>query len=815
MNKIVILKNANALVLGALLVALCTGQEAVAQSFTGTYNWSTNGNTNSFAYNGTPIANLTVGNFTKNGVTSSSSSGDFRASNWALDTQPAGGLTGSVDLAKYFEFSLTADAGYVIDMSSVTFGLGRSSSGPRTFQWRSSVDSYSSIISTYSTLPAGVTNSGGVLTIGDISSGYPTGIVLDLSGASFQNLTSLTLRFYGYNAELTSGTGGFEGDLSFAGAMENTNPVGAVYWAPAVGGGGTGTWSTVDTNWATAAGVQGSATQGTGTLIFGDAAGTATVSGTVTVSNGITFQTTGYTVTGGTAVELAGGSTAVNAITTDTGVTATLASPLTGSNGLTKSGSGTLVLSAANALSGQISLLSGTLDLAAPGALTNASSFTIAGAMVLSGVAGDRLNDNATVNISAGGSFDLAGLSETIGALQLTAGTVQTGVGTLTLGGNVTINSGATATVTGNIDLGGATRTITFANGGSTTDADFDNAVISNGGLVLVGGADAARLDLASASTFAGGTTLSSGTLVFAGSSTGSPGAVTSGPVGTGTLTINGGLVSALGAARTIHNALSIGGNFGTGSLSTLLVLAGDANFGGAVRTVTVNNNPLELAGALGNGGMTKVGTGTMTFSGTTANTFSGVTTVSAGTLRLNKTADVTAIAGDLTVNSGAFLLLSSSGNVSDAAEITLSGGTITRGAGVSEVFGALTLGAAGGTLDFGTGAIGTLSFGSYTPSALLTVNNFLPGNKLQFTSSLTEEQLNNPSLFSFSNGFSTGTEGSYFTITAIPEPSTYFAVAGLLVLMAWPSRKRIVRDAKKILGMTPPMRDRLARRAS
>jgi hypothetical protein len=32
---------------------------------------------------------------------------------------------------------------------------------------------------------------------------------------------------------------------------------------------------------------------------------------------------------------------------------------------------------------------------------------------------------------------------------------------------------------------------------------------------------------------------------------------------------------------------------------------------------------------------------------------------------------------------------------------------------------------------------------------------------------------------------------------------------------MLWPSRKRIVRDAKKILGITPPMRDRLARRAS
>jgi hypothetical protein len=53
------------------------------------------------------------------------------------------------------------------------------------------------------------------------------------------------------------------------------------------------------------------------------------------------------------------------------------------------------------------------------------------------------------------------------------------------------------------------------------------------------------------------------------------------------------------------------------------------------------------------------------------------------------------------------------------------------------------------------------------------------------------------------------------FTITATPQPSTYLGAAGLLGLMLWPSRKRLVRDAKEILGFTPPMRDRLARRAS
>jgi len=32
-----------------------------------------------------------------------------------------------------------------------------------------------------------------------------------------------------------------------------------------------------------------------------------------------------------------------------------------------------------------------------------------------------------------------------------------------------------------------------------------------------------------------------------------------------------------------------------------------------------------------------------------------------------------------------------------------------------------------------------------------------------------------------------------------------------LLSLMLWPSRKRLLKDAKKILGLRAPMRDRLA----
>ena len=222
-----------------------------------------------------------------------------------------------------------------------------------------------------------------------------------------------------------------------------------------------------------------------------------------------------------------------------------------------------------------------------------------------------------------------------------------------------------------------------------------------------------------------------------------------------------------------------------------------------------------------GAGTLNKAGAGTVTLSGASANTFTGTTTVSAGTLQLNKTAGITALSSTNIIvskvdnNNRATLLLSANNQVADTTAVTLSGGTIRRGGDVSEVFGNLNLTEAS-FLDYGaSNNAGTLTFGTYTSSALLTVQNFLPGNKLQFATGFdanllpTGGNLGNAN-FSFSNGFTTGTEGGYFTITAIPEPSTYLAAAGLLSLMLWPSRKRIMRDAKKILGFTPPMRDRL-----
>ena len=178
-----------------------------------------------------------------------------------------------------------------------------------------------------------------------------------------------------------------------------------------------------------------------------------------------------------------------------------------------------------------------------------------------------------------------------------------------------------------------------------------------------------------------------------------------------------------------------------------------------------------------------------MTLSG--ANTYTGALAVSGGVLGLASTVGgAAANAASVSVASNATLILSQSSQVNNSAVVTLSGGTIQRGSGVSEVFGNLNISSAS-FLDFGNGATGALSFGLYTGSALLTVNNFFEGNVLTFGNDLSGS-IGNTNSFQFDNAFtSSWNQGtSTFTITAIPEPSTYFAAVGMLGLLLLSTRR-------------------------
>ena len=211
-------------------------------------------------------------------------------------------------------------------------------------------------------------------------------------------------------------------------------------------------------------------------------AGTVTVNGTVTADS-LSFSTTGYTInatiTGSPMLTLSGADTIE---VTNSGDTATISASLGGSGGFTKTGAGTLTFVGnltANSYSGTATVADGTLNLDKPSRATRSREILLSatapvrppGAIVTQG-ADNQIADTATVTIHQDGFWNLASgnHSETIGGLVVTyESSVATGSGKLTLMGDVTTSilevpgDYPGATISGLLDLGGATRTFTRA----------------------------------------------------------------------------------------------------------------------------------------------------------------------------------------------------------------------------------------------------------------------------------------------------------------------------------------------------------------
>jgi autotransporter-associated beta strand protein len=259
-----------------------------------------------------------------------------------------------------------------------------------------------------------------------------------------------------------------------------------------------------------------------------------------------------------------------------------------------------------------------------------------------------------------------------------------------------------------------------------------------------------------------------------------------------GVVSGNGALVKS--GAHTLF--LTAANSYSGGTLVKAGAIRGDAT---SLRGIITNNasvifdqatNGVYAGSMSGAGALFKTGAGTLTLSG--ANALGGGLNVQSGVLELAAKAGASAgSVSSVAVSQGATLLISKSNQVNDKASVTLSGGTILRVGGASETFGDLYLTQAS-FLDFGDGAPGTLGFGAYTPSALLAVSGFLPGNVLSFRSDLSAT-IGNSSFFKFDNGFvSLWESGSgVFTITAIPEPATCVAAAGLASLLLWPATRK------------------------
>jgi autotransporter-associated beta strand protein len=331
---------------------------------------------------------------------------------------------------------------------------------------------------------------------------------------------------------------------------------------------------------------------------------------------------------------------------------------------LTKTGTGTLVLSGTNTYTGATNINAGILsaanDLAlgtAPGNTTvaNNGSLELQGNVTIAFEALGLTGDGATVgaDTSGGALRNLSGNNIVTGAVTLAAATtVQSDAGTLNINGGIT-----------------GAFPLTVEGAGNTTI----NGVIGTAAGTLIKN-DAGTLTLTNANTYTGATTINAGTV-----------SVTN-ALGLGT--VAGGVSVVSGATLNI-NGVAIGAEAlslnGTGvAAAGALTGTGTATYGGAVTLATSSSIGAAtttdiltvtgiIADAAGTNSLTKVGTGTVILTG--VNDYDGATIIAGGKLTLTTTG---------TIKDTSAVNLTASGTVFDISAITAAGETVGSLAGVS-----------------------------------------------------------------------------------------------------------------------------------
>lgn len=315
-----------------------------------------------------------------------------------------------------------------------------------------------------------------------------------------------------------------------------------------------------------------------------------------------------------------------------------------------------------------------TINSAVPSAGNSVNSIQISGVISESGVRTLTKNGQGRIylngaNTFSGGTILNAGeiqfnnvLAFGPGRLRVNGGSLaartanRTLTNSMTVGGDFTFNSatagGNSLTLTGDVDLGNATRTITVAS--TANPSAYMSGIISGGnpsvGLIKAG---PSVFNISGANTFSGDTRIAAGGLQL--SPTTGAAAGTSLALQNSTVDLNAadaGTLSFRGTAGTV--AATLGGLKGSRNQSLL-------NSSSVAVTLTVGNNgqSTTYSGALnGTGGsLIKIGSGTLILSG--ANTYDGGTTIAAGSLHLGDGGESGSLAplgfiqneGNLTIN--------------------------------------------------------------------------------------------------------------------------------------------------------------------
>jgi autotransporter-associated beta strand protein len=396
-----------------------------------------------------------------------------------------------------------------------------------------------------------------------------------------------------------------------------------------------------------------------------------------------------------------------------------------------------------------------TLTLAATGTPTiTVSSMGSGSATIGANLAGSQgfiLNATNTVNP---GTLVLSGSSSVSGDIVVNSGslllanTSQTAysAGTFRLANGATLRVGAAnqgfnrpVVLTGGTATFGTTNT---TGSDLTTRIAFNSTISGSGGLTID---STIGFEATANNTYSGNTTITpTGWVLLRALGTGSSGAPTNGPFGTGTVTLNGGGMRQYnGSTATIYNVVNVAADTSIGSggnASDITNFAGPMTLVGGTRTFTVVGSSMQYSGpGIGDGGnnygLTKAGTGLLMLGGSSS--YTGATTLTSGTLRLD---NQNAVANSTFTHSGTGTLVfnaSVSGNAftfgglaasSTAASVSLQNNagtpaaiTLTVGGNNATTSYAGSLTGSGGLVKTGTGML-SLS-GSNTYAGTTTIS--------------------------------------------------------------------------------------------